>query len=342
MSPRFIFQFIFFTLYSFGQTSDLAFRIDSLLQAENATPFNGVILITRDGKQLYSKTIGYSNLEKKVPLQLSDPFVIGSISKQITAVLVLREVDSGRINLESSITSYLPELKKNWPADMITVLQLLTHTHGIIGLTQPLRFKPGSQFLYSQIGYELLAKIVERTSGKSFIQASHELFSSSKMTHTTHPDNKPTDLTTGYTEQKDGSIQKESASFENYPAAGGFISTAADLDLWNKSLHEGKLLSDRMYKLMITKQRNAVRDHPIFGETSYGLGLTVDDLHGLLQLGQTGFTPGFVSMDFYYPETKTSLIILENIAYHTTNLKQTFSYHTAILKIVRVMILSGK
>jgi D-alanyl-D-alanine carboxypeptidase len=69
-------------------------------------------------------------------------------------------------------------------------------------------------------------------------------------------------------------------------------------------------------------------------------GFTVDEQDGLLQLGQTGFAPGFVSMDFYYP--KTSVIVLENIAYNTADLKQTFFYHTSILKMVRGTLLSGK
>jgi D-alanyl-D-alanine carboxypeptidase len=337
-----LFFFLLIHLFSLAQPSDLVYRIDSLLQAKSATPFNGIILITQDGKQLYSKTVGYANLEKKTKLQFNDPFIIGSISKQITAVLVLREIEAGRINLQAPIDTYLPKLKKNWPTDTITVLQLLTHTHGIISLTQPLHFKPGSQFLYSQIGYDLLAKIVEKTSGKSFAQISGELFKICNMTHSTHPSHRPANLVKGYTEQKDGSIQPENASFENYPAAGCFISTATDLDLWNKNLHEGRLINSKTYQLMITKQKNAVRDHPIFGKTFYGLGLTIDDHGTLLQLGQTGFAPGFVSMDFYFSDTKTSIIVLENIAYRTTDLKQTFSYHTALLKIARASILSGK
>jgi D-alanyl-D-alanine carboxypeptidase len=335
-------QFFFLSFSSFGQTSDLPFKIDSLINTPATKPFNGVILLTKNGKTIYFKTKGYSDLDKKTPLQLNDPFVIGSISKQITAVLLLREVEHGRVNLNAPIYDYLPELRKNWPQDTITVLHLLTHTHGIINLSQPLRFKPGSQFLYSQIGYDLLAKIIEHVSGKPFAEVAQELFKSCNMSTTFHPDYKPKNLINGYTEQADGEIDPDTISLENYAAAGSFISTAMDLNLWNKNVHEGKLLSNKTYQLMITKQKNAVRLHPIFGKTFYGLGLTVDEQDGLLQLGQTGFSPGFVSMDFYYPKTKTSVIVLENIAYNTTDLKQTFFYHTNILKIARETVLSDK
>jgi len=88
-------------------------------------------------------------------------------------------------------------------------------------------------------------------------------------------------------------------------------------------------------KKLETKQQGAVRDHPIFGVTEYGYGITIDTKENILQFGQTGFAPGFVSMNFYFPEAKFSVIVLENIAYDTDNLEKTFYYHTKILKIVR-------
>ena len=83
-----------------------------------------------------------------------------------------------------------------------------------------------------------------------------------------------------------------------------------------------------------------MRNHPIFGVTDYGYGITVDTKENILQLGQTGFAPGFVSMNFYFPKTKTSVIVLENVAYDTDDLKKTFYYPTEILKIIRDEILN--
>jgi D-alanyl-D-alanine carboxypeptidase len=87
--------------------------------------------------------------------------------------------------------------------------------------------------------------------------------------------------------------------------------------------------------MLTMKQNGAVRNHPLFGNTEYGYGITIDTKENILQLGQTGFTPGFVSMNFYFPKTKTSVIILENIAYDVNDLKKTFIYHTEILKKIR-------
>jgi len=330
--------FILLLSLQFCFSQDLTKQLDSLLKSNPKRPFNGIVLVSQNGKALYSKTIGYSDLDKKTPLKENDQFVIGSISKQFTAVLVLQEFEKGRLALNVPIKKYLPELQMDW-ANLITVHDLLTHTHGIVSLDKPTEFSPGSQFSYSQIGYELLARIVAKTSGKSFAALSEELFKKCKMTNTFHPNSKHNaNLVKGYTELVNGSLEFDSLSFENYAAAGSFVSTANDLLLWNSLLHGGKLLSPKTYSLMITQQDRAVRNHPIFGKTEYGYGITVFEANGLHRIGQTGFAPGFISMDFYLSEIKTSVIILENISYGPHSLKEKFYYQVEILKKVEEIL----
>ena len=323
------------TIVTFGQQNIINEQIDSLISTNTTKPFNGVILISQKGKTKYSKTFGYSDIDKKESLKLNDQFVIGSISKQFTAVLVLREFDKGNIDLFVPIRQYLPELTQNW-ADTVTIHHLLTHLHGITQLDKPTTFKVGTHYSYSQIGYDLLSKIVERTSGKSFAELSKNLFEECGMKNTFHPDIKGyNNLVIGYTENDNGKIEFETEIFQNYVAAGSFISTAEDLNIWNKYFYSGKLLKRKTMKMVETKQNGAVRNHPIFGITEYGYGITVDTKENILQFGQTGFAPGFISMNFYFPKTKTSVIVLENVAYETDDLKKTFYYHTEILKIIR-------
>lgn len=332
-----LFSLIFLktTIVTFGQQNNIDIHIDSLISIKTTKPFNGVILISQKGKTKYSKIVGYSDLDKQVPLKLNDQFVIGSISKQFTAVLVLREFDKGNIELFVPIRQYLPELTQNW-ADTVTIHHLLTHMHGISQLDKPTSFKVGTHYSYSQIGYDLLAKIVERTSGKSFVELSKNLFEECGMKNTFHPDIKGyTNLVKGYTENENGTIEFETETFQNYVAAGSFISTVEDLNSWNSFFYNGKLLKSKTMKMVETKQKGAVRNHPIFGITEYGYGITIDTKENILQYGQTGFAPGFISMNFYFPKTKTSVIVLENVAYETEDLKKTFYYHTEILKIVR-------
>lgn len=321
---------------SFGQDKPLlSNQIDSLINTKSTKPFNGIIAITKHGKIQYFKIKGFADNEKKIPLKRNDQFVIGSISKQFTAALILRAFDDGKVELHKPIKNYLPNLQSTW-ADSVTIHQLLTHTHGITSLNKPLSFKAGTQYAYSQIGYDLLAQILEHVMNQSFEQLSDELFKKCGMLNTFHPNlKKYKNLIKGYSEQENGKLIFETATFENYPAAGGFISTVDDLVKWNEWLYSGKLFKPTTFQMMKTKQPVAVRQHPLFGKTEYGYGITVDDKEGLLQLGQTGYTPGSISMNFYFPETQTSLIILDNFVWHPEELDKAFRYHTEILKYVR-------
>lgn len=331
-----LFCFLVLTTVSNAKPSSLASKIDALLSSKTHKPFNGVVLVSEGGRTLYSQVKGISNFSTKKKLQPNSQFIIGSISKQITAVLVLHELDKQHLKLDVPIRAYLPELPDAW-ADTVTIDHLLTHMHGIKRLGAPTVFTPGTQFDYglADIGYRLLSQIVERTSGKSFEMVSAEAFEICGMKHTFHPDVKQyKSLVNGYTESEDGRLEFDSLSFINSPAAGGFISTAEDVVRWNTALHSGELLRPKSYNLMITPKKGAIRQHPLSGPTDYGYGITVDTKDEILQLGQTGFAPGFASMNFYFPATKTSVIILSNVV-RNGDLPEKFYYHSEILKLVR-------
>lgn len=333
-----IFAFLSFQ-NSFGQNKTiLSNQIDSLINAKSNKPFNGIIAISKHGKVQYFKIKGFADNEKKIRLKRNDQFVIGSISKQFTAALILCAYDVGKVELNKAIRLYLPNLNTTW-ADSVTIHQLLTHTHGIIALNKPLAFRAGTQYSYSQIGYDLLAQILKSVTQQSFAQLSNELFKSLGMNNTFHPNlKKYNNLVKGYSEQENGELIFETSTFENYPAAGGFISTADDLIKWNEWLYSGRLFKPATFQMMKTKQPVAVRQHPLFEKTEYGYGITVDDKEGLLQLGQTGYAPGFISMNFYFPATQTSVIILDNFVWNPDELDKAFRYHTEILKYVKISL----
>jgi D-alanyl-D-alanine carboxypeptidase len=310
--------------------------IDSLLAVSREPGFNGTILITQQKKVLYSKCLGYADLNHSRKIEKKNQFVIGSVSKQITAALVLREVEKDSLDLHVPIRKYLPDFKASW-ADTVTVDHLLTHMDGIIAFDQPLGFRPGSQFKYNQINFELLSMILEEVTKKSFAVLSRELFLELKMKDSFHPDNAGYDnLANGITRNKNGTFEEVKESYRsNYIAAGGFISTAGDLEKWNKALHRGKILGPKYYNLMLIKKPGAIRDHPLFSLTEYGYGLTIKTDDNLIQLGQTGYSEGFSSMNFYFPETGTSLIVLQNITSDPDDLKKTFYYQLEALRLVR-------
>jgi len=309
---------------------EIGLKIDALLTKNQ---FNGVILVTEGEETIYQKAVGFSDLNTKKLLKISDQFFIGSISKQITAVLILKEVEKKRIKLSDKISDYLKEIDQPW-AKVITIHHLLTHTHGIINLNEPVAFEQGTQFKYSQIGYGLLANILEAINETSFEKITTDFFTKNGLKNTFYPANKNyKKLVKGYVEGVDGSLDFAENSLVEYVAAGGFISTVKDLNKWNQLLHNGQLVSKETLALMRTKY--AIRNHPIFGEIAYGYGLLFKEGAANRQIGALGYVPGFVSACYFYPQLNMNLVILENTARDLNNFKHTFNIHTEVMHLVK-------
>ncbi|MFA7273893.1 MAG: serine hydrolase domain-containing protein [Crocinitomicaceae bacterium] len=305
--------------------------VDSILTAND---FNGVVLISKDDRIVNQRAQGFSDLELNTKITLNDQFVIGSISKQITAVLVLLEMEKGNLKLTDTISKYLPDLHQDW-AQRVSIHHLLTHTHGIMELDEPQEFREGTKFQYSQIGYHLLSMILEKLNHQSFETISMNFFRSKNLMHTFHPSAIGySRLVKGYEELENGNLEYQTSSLSPYPAAGAFISTASDLLRWNQLLHSNQLVKKETMELMKTKY--AVRDHSIFGPVNYGYGLLFMEGEQSLQIGALGYAPGFASACYYYPQTNEQVIVLSNVARNLDDFKETFRIHTEIMEYVKV------
>jgi len=287
-------------------------QIDSIVLVSNPK-FNGTILISQKGKVIYSKAEGFADFDKKTALKMDSHFKIMSNTRQITAVLILKEVEQGRIDLQAPIKKYLPNLKQSW-TDSITVHQLLNHTHGIAGLNKPLLFKPGSEFKYGNEGYPWLGLILESVSKKTYAEITAELFKKLKMNNTfCYSESNSKNLVTGYINENNHlqKAQNYLLTPEKIPSAG-VISTANDLLIWNNNLHKGKILKPETYQLML--QYNILAQHNVFGKekVGYGYGLRIVDKEPIKYIGHTGLGDGFSSLNLYFPQSDVSLIVLEN------------------------------
>ncbi len=144
-APPMLKYFLTYTLFFFASFSSLAQakkivqRLDSLFATDRQQFYNGIILVSQHDQIVYQKQFGSSNLHKKIPFRFSDRFVIGSVSKQFTATIVLREMEKGHLALQDMIGKYLPDLQQPWK-DSVTIHHLLTHTHGITAVDKPLSF----------------------------------------------------------------------------------------------------------------------------------------------------------------------------------------------------------
>lgn len=315
--------------------------IDSLIRTTSPRFFNGVILISKNGRTIYQKSHGYRDLTKKTVLKIGDQFLIGSISKQFTATLVLIEIQSGRLEAHRTIRHYLPDFKEQW-ADSVTIQQLLNHTSGITAWGKSLAHTPGSSFLYSNINYAVLGRLVEKTSGKNYAALTADLFEHCGMRSSTVPPgpcrkSNHKNLVKGHSETDSGNYREENTlSLLDLPVMGvpasGMISTAGDLVKWMYCLHNGGLLADSTYRTMVTQ--SVKRTHR-WGALNYAYGIQVDSLDGILEYSMSGYVPGFISTMIYYPETRVSMVVLENISPSSSDMKRVFYFHDQIRKIVR-------
>ncbi len=346
-----MYKTVFFLLFAavccthplFGQPS-LNPQIDSLLRGTAPRPFNGVVMIVRNGKTIYAKSHGFADSARTTPLRVDNQFILGSISKQTTAVLVLQQLEKGNLSLQDPIRKYLPGLKASW-ADSVTVHHLLSHTSGVVSEDKPLAFRPGTQFLYSGIlGYQLLARVAEKAGGKPYPELAAALFNGCKLRNTTIPARyRKGRLAGSFTEAPDGTLRPQTYQMQDLEPptpAGGVISTVRDLAQWNECLHGGKLLTESTYKLMTTVY--AVRPHARWGEVGYGYGLQADHGGGIVEYSHSGTLAGFIGTNLYYPASGTSIVVLENVAWDFNDQVRMFYFHDQIRQLLRNRLLRGQ
>lgn len=317
----------------YGQKDDYSSRIDSLIKTINPRSFNGVILITQKGKTKYKNAFGYSNFEKKTPLTTKDNFIIMSNSKQITAVLTLKEVEKGKIDLHTPVKKYLPNLPQSW-ADTVTVHHLLNFSAGITHIDKPLLFKPGSDFKYGNTTYVMLGKIIEKVTGRRYADIANDLFKELKMKNTfCFEQGKLQNRVQGYRNTNNNfALVDKPIENNDMVSAAGIISNVTDLNIWDKSLHKGKILKPETYNLMITYSIKA--QHNAFGKEKigYGYGIRISDETPTKYIGHTGGGSGFVSFKIYFPEADVDVVVLENQS--NENIDLLYDFEIKIREIV--------
>jgi CubicO group peptidase (beta-lactamase class C family) len=322
---------------SYGQSK--LDQLDELIeQYHEYGKFNGSVLVAEKGKVIYKKGFGMANMEWDIPNAPNTKHRLGSITKQFTAMLILQLVEEGKLDLESPITTYLPDYPKA-NGDRITTHHLLTHTAGIPNYTNfpeffrsesrnpytpddfvekfsgmDLEFTPGEQFNYSNSGYFLLGVIIEKLTGKTYEQALHDnIFTPLKMNDTgyDHHETILKNRATGY--DKNGSTFINSSYLDmSLPyAAGSMYSTVEDLYIWDQALYTNQLLSQEYMDLYFKPQIPAGNNHYAYGwfvgnET---IGNTSDDVY---MIAHGGGINGFNTNIARFPSDKSLVVLFNN------------------------------
>lgn len=277
-------QFFFFALallvsalsaHAKDADSQLARRIDDYLLQNAERGFSGAVLVVENNEIILSKGYGLANMKGTIPNTAQSVFDIGSLTKQFTGAAILKLVEQGKLDVQDPLGDFF----ENAPIDKkeITLHQLLTHTAGMPEYSgddyafvetdkylkkvfrSKLKFAPGERFEYSNVGYSLLALIVEKTSGKDYEKyLSETLFQPANMESTGYfiPDWSDRVVAQGYNYRRNNhwgsNIErwaKEGGISWHLKGNGGILSTVEDMYKWHVALEAHRILPPELKAL---------------------------------------------------------------------------------------------
>lgn len=297
--------------------------------------FSGVVLLAVRGEIIFGNGYGYADVEEREALTLHSSFNLASVSKQFTAAGIVLLKQRGQLSYSDGIHRFIPELACY---SAVSIRHLLNHTSGIpdyIGLVEqhldasevvtpskliaiyarneaPLRSAPGETFAYNNMGYVLLAEIIERASGHSFAEfMREELFHPLGMTHSAVfnllVEEEPENRVYGFKKQYQlfGRKQPHDLNrFDGVAGDGGIYSSAYDLFQWHNALMEGAPVP---VEEMDAAYQSGVLNNG--APTGYGFGWFINE-DGTIE--HAGGWQGFAT---YYCRDRTNdrlMIVLDN------------------------------
>lgn len=296
----------------------------------------GTVGIVHDGDLVFHHHVGMASIEHRVPIGPDTVFSLGSTAKQVTAFCIALLIESGDLSIDDNVHTFIPELPDYGQA--ITIGHLIHHTSGLrdvydclmlCGLQegqdtlpwteimamafrqQTLNFPPGSAFLYSNTGYNLLSIVVERVSGRTLQEyASEMVFTPLGMTHTRYRD----DLY-GVIENRATAYAPASDGFRLYePAlsmlgAASLYTTLTDLVHWDQLFYTNPIEGGGRLINRLTTPGSLADGTPI----RYGYGLYLDSYRGLSTVSHGGQEAGYRAELLRFPEQQFSIICLSNV-----------------------------
>ncbi|QDZ92243.1 beta-lactamase family protein [Shewanella decolorationis] len=337
-------------------------EIKSLIQAaikESPQPFSGSVILLERGKPLLE-------LQKGEGINQDSRFVMASLSKQITATLILQAVDAGKLDLTQTLNYYLfgdaagdnalkgavagtkssaNALNPSRYDERITLHQLLTHTSGVDKLGKANRFEPGSQFEYSNFGYSLLGQVLVKVNHQSFAEQVAQFATryqlnglSAELGSIAAIHAKVPSLAVGL-QESEVIAPSDLVLDEALLPAGGLIASAPTYAAFQDLLHAGKLMSAESYQRMTTAHTEI---QFLWPNMHYGYGVRINQDDDLVEYSHTGYLTGYMSMTLHYPEFNLDLVMLENLSLNLNDRARVFELHNQIRQIIRSQLLLAK
>lgn len=306
-------------------------RVDDLARQDR---FSGAVLVTKNGKTVFSGAYGLADREKKTPNTLDTKFRIGSMNKMFTATSIMQLVQAGKVRLNDPLGKYIADYPNKDVAAKVTIYNLLTHTGGtgdIFGPqfeqhrkdlrtlddyvklygTRGLEFTPGSRWEYSNYGFLLLGVVIERVTGKSYYDyVAEHICAPAGMTSTgSLPEDATVPLrSTGYTMMSgDTPLPNTDTLPYRGTSAGGGYSTVEDLQRFASALLDHKLLNAQYTEMLTTGKV----DTP--GGGKYAFGFDDEGSGATRHFGHGGGAPGMNGELQIYPQSGYVIAVLSNL-----------------------------
>lgn len=311
----------------------------------------GAVIAARiDGREAFRAALGYRDLDRRVPIADGDRFSIYSVTKPLLAMVTLRLVERGQVRLDRPVITYLPDLPSLLQNERVTLRRVLNHTAGIPDygrmpeyaaavraspgdpwtagefmsrtLERGLVFPPGEGWAYSNIGYLILKRLVERLYGvplQEVLQA--EVFAPLGLDRVFVADSlaSAVQLSPGYSAffARNGSLEDISRVYHpGWVSHGVVISDVPDLARMIEAIVGVKsaFVSDDLRAIMLEPVRVPV-DHPLFRGPAYGLGVMIDvDSPYGLAVGHGGGGPGYSIGAFHFTDVDGHDVTVSAIA----------------------------
>lgn len=294
------------------------------------------IAIIRDGKILYSRGYGMANLEYDIPITSSTIFHVASVSKQFTAFAIAMLDDRGYLSLDDDVRDYIPEFPDF--GETITIRQLIHHISGLrdqwellamagwrlddvitkehilkmLEHQRELNFKPGEEYLYSNMGYTVLAEIVGRVTGQSFQEWTQEnIFEPLGMGDTHfHEDHRHIvpNRAYSYSPDPDNDFRHSVLSYANVGATSLFT-TVEDLAAWIKNYDSMDVGNERIMSTVHNRGKLNKGER-----IDYAFALQMQSYRGADVVGHGGADAGFRSYVGRFPAHGFAVVVLSNVS----------------------------
>ncbi|NVJ88412.1 MAG: beta-lactamase family protein [Flavobacteriaceae bacterium] len=310
-------------------------KVDSIVESKISTEDPALMVgVVKNGKIIYQKVKGLANLEHQVKATENTRSNIASTAKQYTALMVLQLSIENKLSLEDDIRTYLPNLYPN-VKEQIKIRYLLNHTSGIrdysdllslqqkpwwsqVGFDnddvikllekqQELGFKPGTRYMYSNSGYTILTKIIEKVSDKKFHVYARQFFKNLDMNATEFSSNYMLVIpnkATPYSDWGDG-IWKEYPMLTNLNGDGFLYTSLKDQLRFEQAVQNAKF-NNNVVLLQIQK---SIKNSEI---TYYGFGLELGDKLNRKAVHHSGSTGSYHAQTLRFPEEKLSVFVMSS------------------------------